>query len=89
MEQKKHGKIKTLDDIQRERNLSEREETKDKIVGDIRDVMSRLSPKPKKPKIMRRIMWGLALLFILVIIANFILLNIWALKFFIKELFLG
>lgn len=88
MEPKKHGKIKTLDDIQRERSISEREETKEKIVGDIRDVMSRLSPKPQKRKLKTVIIWSLIVIFLLIMFTNFILLNIWALKFFIKELFL-
>jgi hypothetical protein len=89
MQPKRHGKIKTLDDIQRERSIAEREETKERIVTDVRDVMSRFSPKPRKPRLRTYIMWGIGIILLLLILANFILFNVWAFRELVKALFFG
>lgn len=85
----KKGKIRTLDDIQRDRSNAEREEVKDRIVGDINDVITKITFRPKRVKPITIILLGILILFLLLIFANFVLLNIWAFKFFIKSLFFG
>jgi len=85
----------TLDDIERKREEREREEFKKTIVKDIRDVFGGVFPQPlrkkevkKKNNFLRGLKW-LGILFLLLIIVNFILGNIWLLKTLIKSLFLG
>ncbi|HRZ85914.1 MAG TPA: hypothetical protein P5277_03980 [Candidatus Paceibacterota bacterium] len=87
-------KFKTLDDVEREKKVRERDEMNENIATDIDDVINRVQtkisirrPKKKKRGIIKKILWVVFFLFLLVMLINFVLLNIWALKFFIKELF--
>jgi hypothetical protein len=87
--------FKTLDDIEREKALKEREEIKKKIVTDVNDVFGKIIKKRKeeseKKKKQRK--WWVKLLLALLslglflLVLNFVLGNIWLLKFFIKDLF--
>lgn len=88
--------IKRLEDIERERQEEKREKFKRQITEDARDVIEGVLGGPKKPKIggtFSKIFWFVAktILFILglIILINFVLGNIWLLKFFIKEFFIG
>ena len=85
------SKLRTLYYIEREKSMNEREEMKDKIATDIKDVMNRVTGKDNRPrkkrKIIKMALWIVGILFLLLILVNFILLNIWAFKFFIKSLF--
>jgi hypothetical protein len=82
-------KIKTMDDIEREKNAENREKMKKEISEDINDVVGNIFGKQKKKK--RSILKWIAIisLFLLttIIILNFVLGNIWLLRFFIKSLF--
>lgn len=94
MTEKTHkSRLRTLDDIERERGMHEREEMKERISTDIKDVMNRVTGKDSRPKKKRRffrtVLWGLLILFLLLMLANFVLLNVWAFKFFVKSLFFG
>ncbi len=76
--------IKRLEDIEREK----RERFKDQIAKDITDITSKVFEKPKKKFsivsfAIKIILFLLAGIFII----NFILGNVWLLKFFIKDLF--
>ena len=82
-------KIKTMDDIEREKNTENREKMKKEISEDINDVVGNIFGKQKKKK--RSILKWIAVisLFLLttMIVLNFVLGNIWLLRFFIKSLF--
>jgi len=76
--------IKRLEDIEREK----RERFKGQIAKDISDVANKVFEKPKKKfSIFSFIIKGLLFLLAGVFVINFVLLNIWLLKFFIEELF--
>ncbi|MEN9626428.1 MAG: hypothetical protein RL557_756 [archaeon] len=87
--------IKRLEDIEREKAQEKREKFKRQITEDARDVIEGvLGGGPKKPtnKILD-IVWFITkiilLLIVLMIITNLVLGNIWLLKFFWKEFFIG
>jgi hypothetical protein len=83
--------IKTLDDIEREKHREERGRMRKDISEDINEVIGNINilKKPKKDKkgffgwLIRIIIF----LFIAIVLINFILGNIWLLKFLIKSLF--
>ncbi|MEK6914337.1 MAG: hypothetical protein AABW83_01685 [Nanoarchaeota archaeon] len=78
-------KVKRLEDIEREKH----EEKRDKLIGDVNYIIEGVFKKPKKEK--ESLFWaiGKILLFIVLIIfvLNFIIGNIWLLKFFWGEFF--
>jgi len=78
--------IKRLEDIEREKHLEKR----DKVVDDINYVVDSVFKKPKREEgiiwtVLKFLLW----LVLLVTVVNFILGNIWLVKFFVRELFLG
>lgn len=82
---------KSIDDIQREKEEREREELKRKISTDINDVFGNLIKKRKEEK-KKRPFWKKLLGFLFwfglfLFVLNFVLGNIWLLKFFLKDLF--
>ena len=92
----KMTEFKTLDDIEKERDYRDKEELKKNIVNDINDVFGNVIKKRKEEKEIRKKgrKWWIKLILILLtlgfllLIINFILGNIWLLKFFIKDLFI-
>lgn len=86
-------KFKTVDDISRDRENREKEEYKEGIAQDIDDVITKVEGKFRSRRKKQRrsflstILWILFFLLILVVFVNFILLNVWALRFFIRSLF--
>lgn len=87
-------RFKTVDDIERDKIKREREEMNENIASDIDDVIGKVQTKismrkqkKKKRSILKTILWLLFFSLLLLILANFLLFNIWALKFFIKNLF--
>lgn len=87
-------KFKTLDDVERDKTRREREEMNENIATDIDDVINKVqtkfsmrNPKKKKRGIIKTSLWVIFFLALLIILVNFLLLNVWALKFFIKSLF--
>jgi predicted nucleic acid-binding Zn ribbon protein len=83
--------FKTIDDIEREKHKEERGRMRKDISEDINEVISNINilKKPKKEKrgFLTWILLIIALLVLAVVLINFILGNIWLLKFFIKNLF--
>ena len=87
--------IKRLEDIEREKAQEKREKFKRQITEDARDVIEGvLGGGPKKPSNKALdVFWFIAKIFLMLIvvmvISNLILGNIWLLKFFWKEFFIG
>jgi flagellar basal body-associated protein FliL len=87
--------FKTLDDIEKERENKSREDMKKNIVKDINDVFGNVIKKrkeetekrKKKRKWWVKLILALLILGLLLLVINFVLGNIWLLKFFIKDLF--
>jgi type II secretory pathway component PulL len=87
--------FKDLDDINRENQERERAELKEKVVTDINEVFGNLLKrrkiekeiKKKKRKWWVKLIWLILTLGVLLFLINFILGNIWLLKYFIKNLF--
>jgi hypothetical protein len=90
--------FKSLDDIEREKRERDRVKFKEDVskdivdvFGNIRDKMGIKPPPKKKPffkTAIKNILFWLFILFLLILVVNLILGNIWLLKFFIKSLFL-
>lgn len=87
-------KVRTLDEVQRDKREREREEFKRRMSGDIKDVFDDIF-KPLKPpkKVKKKRNWffgflkWLGILFLAMLILNFILFNIWAFKKLVESLF--
>ncbi len=86
--------FKTLDDIERKKEEEEKKEFKEDVAKDIKDIFSGVFDTPKKPKkkkknwVLRFLKW-LGILFLGLLIINFILGNIWLIRFLLKDLFGG
>ena len=84
-------KIKTLVDIEEEREAKERQEFKKKVSGDIKDIFDDFFKPEKKPEKKKSKFWAfrnwLGIIFLLIFLLTFILGILWLLKFFLKELF--
>ena len=85
--------FKTLDDIERKKEEEERKEFKEDLSEDIKEILKKVFPqiKPKKKKknwFLKILKW-LGILFLGLIIINFILGNIWLIRFLLKDLFGG
>ncbi|MBS3080011.1 hypothetical protein J4221_00915 [Candidatus Pacearchaeota archaeon] len=87
-------KVKRLEDIEREKSEEKREKLKRQITEDARDVIEGVFGGPKKPNYKKTpmdIFWVITkwifFIILFVFFVNFILGNIWLLKFFIKDLF--
>lgn len=85
-------KFRTLDDLERDREIEKQEEFKKKFSKDIRDVWTDIFREPKKPpKKSKNYFWSfikwLGILSLGLFIVNFILGNIWVLIHLIKYFF--
>jgi len=87
--------IKRLDDIEREKDRERREKMKRDISEDINDVIGNVFGKPKTVRkrgvvdFLFLLLKIFGVLILIMIVINLILGNIWLLKFFIKEFFIG
>jgi len=87
--------FKDMNDIENESRERERAELKEKVVTDINEVFSNVLKKrkeqgeikKKKRKWWIKLIWLILTLGVLLFLINFILGNIWLLKYFIKNLF--
>jgi hypothetical protein len=84
----KKSRIISMDDIDRKNKMIERDQIKKDIAGDINDVFNFITkPNPKKKD--RSWLWTILIIIgailLIITIINFILANIWLLKFFIKD----
>lgn len=85
--------IKRLEDIEREKAEERRENFKKQVTEDAKDVIEGVfGPKKNKSKnaesdIFWRVIKIILFIFLFIFMINFILGNIWLLKFFLKELF--
>lgn len=82
--------IRGIDDIERDKNEAERTKMVEETTRDIKDLFNNLKPKPqpkKKKSLLFLIIMIIFLLALLLLAINFLLANVWLLKFFIKELF--
>ena len=78
-----------MDDIQRDREKRQRDEMNKKISEDVANTLKGIKEKmnpPKKPSKIRRFIMFQIILGILLLLLNFILLNLWILKWVIKSL---
>lgn len=85
------AEFKSIDDIERDNAERERKERRDHIAEDINQVLEKVKMRNNAKKKKRK-WWVKILLFLLsiglfVMVLNFVLGNIWLLKFFIKSLF--
>ncbi len=78
---------KTADDIFREKEDNERELQRKRVVKDINKSFEEVFGGRKKPSKGGGILKFLFILLVILFLINFILGNIWLLKFFIKDLF--
>ncbi len=83
--------IKTIDDIEREKHREERGRMRKDISEDINEVIGNINIL-KKPKKEKKGFFGwlikiIIFLLIAMVVVNFILGNVWLLRFFIKSLF--
>jgi flagellar basal body-associated protein FliL len=84
-----------MDDIEREKADEQREDMKKKIVTDINDVFGNVIKKRKDEREQRKkkrkwwvkLLLALLSLGLFLLVLNFVLGNIWLLKFFVKDLF--
>jgi len=87
--------FKDMNDIENESRERERAELKEKVVTDINEVVSNVLKrrkaeseiKKKKRKWWVKLIWLILTLGVLLFLINFILGNVWLLKYFIKNLF--
>jgi hypothetical protein len=87
--------FKDMSDIERKKADEQREEMKKNIVTDINDVFGNVIKKrkedsekrKKKRKWWVKLLLALLTLGLLLLVINFVLGNVWLLKFFIKDLF--
>jgi len=86
--------VRKIEDIEKEKNERVREEFKTKVVDDFEDVKTQLlenikkkvEEKKKKETIFSKIVIFLWRLGVFMLILNFVLGNIWLIKFFAKQL---
>ena len=96
-EKKKRGRIINMNEISQRAKLKEKEKFKDELSGDIDDVIGNVMKKvekrfeEKKTPTSRIIKFFKMLGFIGlgILVLNFILFNVWLLKYFIKSIFIG
>lgn len=79
--------VRGIEDIEADKEAEEREDMKDRLTSDIKDMASRFKPKKKKKGILRTIIVWLIITGLIILVINFVLGNIWLLRFFIKSLF--
>jgi len=87
--------FKNMDDIEREAKQRERAKLKETVVTDINEVFNNVliqrktenKIKKEKRKWWVKLIWLILTLGGLLLLINFILGNVWLLKYFIKELF--
>ena len=84
--------IRRIEDIERDKARENRERVKKEITEDVNDVIDNVFKRPKKGNGIFGFIWGLikflGLMILLLVVVNFLLGNIWLLRFFIKSLFL-
>jgi len=80
-----------IDDIEKDADVKERDEFKRRVVTDLNDVLNGIKKnneqRKKKRKLWVKISILLGVLGLLLLTINFVLVNVWLLKFFIKALF--
>jgi F0F1-type ATP synthase assembly protein I len=87
--------FKSLDDIEREKHEEERERLKKNVSKDINEVITNVLEKRRKEADKKRktrkwwvkLLLALLSLGLFLMVLNFVLGNIWLLKFFIKDFF--
>lgn len=83
--------IRRIEDVERDKHNEDRERMKKEITEDINDVMGNIFKKKRNKKTPMYYVFLLLkiILFVMlgVLVLNFVLGNIWLLKFFIKSLF--
>ena len=89
------NKFTTIDDIERKKQERGRREFKEKVTEDIKDIFEGIfdtpekKPKKKKTNWLWKILKWLGILFVGLVVLNFILGNIWLARFLLKDLFGG
>lgn len=78
-------KIRTADEVFRDREKEEREKFKKMLVKDITDVKEKVFPKKTRRKI--SLLKWMGILFLFLFLATMILGCVWLLKFFVKGIF--
>ncbi len=81
--------FKTADDISRERAERERNEFKEGVTKDIKDVFGGFFDKPKKIKRKISILKWLGIIFLCLFLVTLILGLIWLIRALIRSLFFG
>ena len=102
IDEKKKGRIIDMNELDKNRRVREKEKFKDEISEDIDDVLSKVMDKfenkfkdnkDKKDKTPKgkviKFLKILGLLGLGILVLNFILFNVWLLKYFVKSLFIG
>lgn len=80
--------FKNLDDIEKENREKEREEGKEQVANDIKDIFDKVLNRPKPKPTAKKIITTLIVDVLLLLVALDIFLgSIWLIKFFIKSLF--
>jgi len=88
--EKKKSRIISVDDIERKNSLLKREQMRNDIFEDINDVIGKVGfsigpKKNKKRSLSTKILIWLGILILFLVALNFILGNIWLLKFFVQD----
>ena len=78
---------KTAEDIFREKEDNERESQRKRVVKDINTSFEEIFGNKKKPTKGSAVIKLILILLLILFLINFILGNIWLLKFFIKDFF--
>ena len=81
-----------IDDIEKDADVKERDEFKRRVVTDLNDVLNGIKKNNEQRKKKRKLWIKIAILLgvigLLLLTINFVLVNVWLLKFFVKDLFL-
>lgn len=86
--------IRSIDDIQRDKEREKRENFKNQIARDINDVTDKVFARSRtKKKGFLDYVWMFTKMFLglilMMTVVNLVLGNLWLLKFFVKELFMA
>jgi hypothetical protein len=80
-----------IDDIEKDADTKERDEFKRRVVTDLNDVLNGIKKNNEQRKKKRKLWVKIAILLgvigLLLLAINFVLVNVWLLKFFVKDLF--
>ena len=85
--------FKSLDDIERNKSNSDREEFKERVIKDTTEVFSKIRATKKKRnpiyKVLKFLNWVILGIGLLILCTNFLLANIWLFRWLIKSLFMN